>query len=921
MEQLDAQARLASRLTERLRAALAPLRFAARNDFAQLQRVRELEPTLTRALRVLHADADASDTAPTGEAEALLALLPPAGATPSARVAQLRQVLARLEAWQARLDLATAGGGSQQGAATAVQRPARASTGLAPRQEEPDAAAGPRAQDRPARAPARQVASKKSAEARLTPAADRPSATDAQKAAPPAAKRPAAATAPLEGELVPQLDQALQFLRGVGPRTAEGLASRQLNTVSDLLHFFPRRYQGRTGGQTIAELVPDTVASVEGQVQRVADRFVRGRHSLEVVLADPTGSLHLVWFRVPGRSFAAQFRQGSRFRAAGTVKRYRQALQIAHPEVRQLEDLGIVPEALPAPSGAASVGPGSADDVVPLYLEIDGVHPGQLRRIVATALPALVHLEDPLPQALRTRRELVTLAEALRCLHVPPADADVLALESQSTPWHRRLIYDECFYLQLGLLYRRHHEGARRNGVALPASVHLPALAAKLLPFTLTDAQSRALADVAADLHRPEPMQRLLQGDVGSGKTAVALTAAAAVAQAGLQAAVMAPTELLAEQHARTFRAALAPHGIEVLLHTGQQSSAERRGNLAAIASGAAQVIIGTHALIQTDVQFARLALAIVDEQHRFGVMQRARLSALGEAGLGRAPHVLVMTATPIPRTLALTVYGDLELSLIDALPPGRTPVATKLFSDGQRAQVFAAVRDEVAAGRQAYVVFPLVEHSDKEGMGELRAATEQADELAAGVLHGLRLGLLHGRLSREEKEAVMQAFLRRDVDVLVATTVIEVGIDVPNATVMVIEHAERFGLSQLHQLRGRVGRGAAKSHCYLLARFRPSQTAWRRLAIMEQTNDGFRIAEEDLAIRGPGDFIGTRQSGLPVLSMTNLARDGALLVQAREDARALLANDPQLQRAPHALLRRRLGELWQQRLQLARLA
>jgi ATP-dependent DNA helicase RecG len=415
-------------------------------------------------------------------------------------------------------------------------------------------------------------------------------------------------------------------------------------------------------------------------------------------------------------------------------------------------------------------------------------------------------------------------------------------------------------------------------------------------------------------------MSRLLQGDVGSGKTAVAVAACAAVAQAGHQAAIMAPTEILAEQHARVALETLSAAGFRVGLLTGNVAGSERRRILEDLAVGRIQVIVGTHALIQEEVHFARLALGIVDEQHRFGVRQRARIVELGREGLGRTPHMLVMTATPIPRTLALTVYGDLDLSLLDELPPGRTPVATRLFGDKQREQAYSRVRTEVERGRQAYVVFPLVEGSDAEGLERIRDATSSAEALANGPLAGLTVGLLHGRMGGDEKDATMRRFIAGEIQVLVSTTVIEVGIDVPNATVMVIEHAERFGLSQLHQLRGRVGRGEHESVCLLLSHYTPSEDAWRRLKVMEKTNDGFLIAEEDLAIRGPGDFLGTRQSGMPLLAVANLARDQRILQQAREDAADLLNRDPDLEAEEHRALRGSVATAWQERLALAQI-
>ena len=846
---------------------LAPLRFAARDNFSRLDRVQDLTGTLTRGIdRLLQQLGQSPEAA---HVRAWTALVLPPDAPRTERVRQLTELLRRLEAWP---DPAL--GNMHTEAAI-----------LAPSHSKPAPAS---------RAP-------------VAPSDPAPQAAPLKpRAVKPATRPPARAQVPIA------LSSPLSAMRGVGPKVAELLATRGLHTVLDLVHFLPRRYQGRSGFLSLGELVADGVASVEGQIATVSDRFVRGRRSLEVTLVDPTGKLHLVWFRVPGRGFVEQFRRGHRLKAAGTVKRFRAALQMVHPEVTHLADSG-ADEFSHVPEGPSAE---QEQDVLPLYLEVEGLAPRALRRIMAAALEALPELHDPLPEALREARKLCGLGEAIAALHAPPPEADLADLQAARTPWHQRLIYDELFYLQLGLLWRRLTQKTQAQGLPFNLAQPLPEVAHALLPFVPTAAQARVLSEIDSDLRRPEPMHRLLQGDVGSGKTAVAFTAALAAHRAGLQTAIMAPTELLAEQHAQTAQKILGPH-LRVALLTSGVPTKDRREILAALAGGQVHVIIGTHALIQAAVTFAALGLAIIDEQHRFGVLQRARLTEMGRESTGRAPHMLVMTATPIPRTLALTVYGDLDVSVIDELPPGRQPITTELYRDGERAQVYQAVRTAIAAGQQAYVVFPLVEDSDKEGMGEIRAATSSAEELAAGPLAGLRLGLLHGRLSSEEKEAVMRAFARHDMDVLVATTVIEVGIDVPNASVMVIEHAERFGLSQLHQLRGRVGRGSAKSFCYLLAKARPSDDAWRRRDIMVQSQDGFRIAEEDLSIRGPGDFVGTRQSGLPVLTLAELGRDSALLMAAREDARAVLAADPALQQPHHQGLKRALGAMWADRLRL----
>lgn len=709
-----------------------------------------------------------------------------------------------------------------------------------------------------------------------------------------------------ETALHPPLEAPVQYLKGVGPRLAELLAARDVRTVGDLLRFLPRRYEGRQGKRSVRELTPGLAATLEVEVLAKATKSTRGRPTLDVVVGDDTGILDLHWFHVPGgKRFAQRFSKGQRLVVSGQVRRFRGRLQMVHPETQMVTD-----------KGSAD---GPADGIVPIYAEVEGIRPAHLRRIVANALPAADHMPDPLPDRLREKRELPSLPETIRSLHCPPCNEALLAsLQEAQSVWHKRLIYEELFVLQLVVL-RRRALAAREAGRAIQLAERLADLAGQLFDFELTGAQARVVGELEADMSRPLPMQRLLQGDVGCGKTAVAVAAAAGAAKGGLQTAIMAPTEILAEQHARTALQVLPAAGVRVALLTGSVTGGERRRILEELKAGEIQVIVGTHALIQDDVVFAALGLAIVDEQHRFGVMQRARLLEQGRESLGFHPHMLVMTATPIPRSLALTVYGDLDVSVIDELPPGRPPMSTHLFREKQRDQVYRRVRHAVAKGQQAYVVFPLVEESEKEGMETIRDATSSAEELREGHLQGLRLGLLHGRMSGDEKDAVMRRFTDQEIEVLVATTVIEVGIDVPNATVMVIEHAERFGLSQLHQLRGRVGRGFESSQCLLVARYTPSEDAWRRLKIMEQTRDGFRIAEEDLAMRGPGDFLGTRQSGLPLLSVANLARDQRILMAAREDATELLQRDPEVAADEHGGLREFLMSAWAERLELVK--
>jgi ATP-dependent DNA helicase RecG len=551
--------------------------------------------------------------------------------------------------------------------------------------------------------------------------------------------------------------------------------------------------------------------------------------------------------------------------------------------------------------------------IVPVYEKPTEMHPGAMRRIVHAAVAEFAdRVPSALPPVVAERQRIIDLPRALRHVHVPLPEADLSALEGARSLAHRSLVFDELFYLQLGLALRRHAAG-EAPGRAFPASARLvPALQARL-PFRPTAAQERAFAEIAADLARPHPMRRLLQGDVGSGKTLVALLAALTVIEAGAQAALMAPTELLAEQHLETVRPLAEPLGVETVLLTGAVKGRTRRAALAGLAEGRIPLAVGTHALIQEGVTVARLGLAVVDEQHRFGVLQRAALQR--QAGT-EAVDVLVMSATPIPRTLALTLYGDLAVSTLDELPPGRTPVATEICRESRRDRVYARVRAEVDAGHQAYIVYPLVEESEK---SSLRAATTMVRELASGPLAGLDLGLVHGRMKPDDKDLVMRRFKGGVHQVLVSTTVIEVGIDVPNATAIVVEHAERFGLAQLHQLRGRVGRGRAPGHCWLVVPDWTGEDAWQRLRTLEQSTDGFRIAEADLALRGPGDFLGTRQAGLPDFRVANLVRDTALLRAARDEAVGWLARDPDLSRPESAGLRAVLEHRWRGRLGLVR--
>ncbi len=699
-----------------------------------------------------------------------------------------------------------------------------------------------------------------------------------------------------------ELGQPVATLRAVGPKRAAELTRFGLATVEDVLWHLPFRYEDWRTRVPLSALRPGEDATAVGEVAGVQQKFSgrRGRPLLEVVLRDGAASAVLVWFNQV-QYFATRFRAGQRLLVHGTVEAGLGVgpPRLVHPDVTLL-GAGEELDALPA--------------LVPVYEKPTGMPAGVMRRIVEGAVEALAdRVPAPIPPEIARRQRLVDPGRALRHVHAPAAGADLAALASGTSLAHRALIFDELFFLQLGLALRRSAAG-EEPGVAFPDAGRLTRGLRATLPFALTGAQERAIAEIAADLARPHPMRRLLQGDVGSGKTLVALLAALVVIDAGWQVGLMAPTELLAEQHFETVRPLLAPLGVETALLTAAVKGRARRQALAGLADGRIGLAVGTHALIQETVEFGRLGLAIVDEQHRFGVMQRAALQRRG--GQPGAVDVLVMSATPIPRTLALTLYGDLAVSTLDELPPGRTPITTTLCRESQRGRLVERLRAEVAAGHQAYVVYPLVEESEK---SDLRAATTMVHELAAGPLAGLRLDLVHGRMRPDEKDAVMRRFKRGEFDVLVSTTVIEVGIDVPNATVIAIEHAERFGLAQLHQLRGRVGRGDAPAFCFLLTPDWVPADAFQRLRVLEGTTDGFAIAEADLQLRGPGDFLGTRQAGLPPFRVANLLRDTEMLRAARDEAADWLARDPQLAGPESRVVRAVLHHRWAGRLDLAR--
>ncbi|HKJ76268.1 MAG TPA: ATP-dependent DNA helicase RecG [Gammaproteobacteria bacterium] len=682
-------------------------------------------------------------------------------------------------------------------------------------------------------------------------------------------------------------DTAVQALRGVGPRLQERLERLGLSTLQDLLFHLPLRYQDRTRVVPMGGLRPGEEAVVEGEVAHSELKYGR-RRMLLVHLADGTGRLTLRFFHFRS-GLRDQLARGTRLRCFGEVRMGPAGPEIVHPEYRRL-----------AGDGPAAV----EESLTPVYPTTEGLGQPTLRELIGQCLTALeegrLHLPELLPPGAPRGTGLPTLAEAVATLHRPPPDSDRRALEEGAHPARRRLAFEELLAQHLSLR-RLRSEVREQAAPVLQPEGPLAAAFREALPFELTGAQERVAARVAEELRSGTPMQRLVQGDVGSGKTVVAALAGLAAVEAGLQAAIMAPTELLAEQHYRNFAAWLEPLGIRVGWLAGRQPAGQRRELLEGIAAGNMQVVVGTHALFQQEVAFDALALVVVDEQHRFGVHQRLALREKGD-GEGRRAHQLIMTATPIPRTLAQTAYADLDTSVIDELPPGRTPVETVVVRDDRRDEVVARIHGACAEGRQAYWVCTLVEESDS-----LQAqAAEETHALLAEALPELRIGLVHGRLKPAQKEAVMAAFKSGEIDLLVATTVIEVGVDVPNASLMIIENAERLGLAQLHQLRGRVGRGSAQSSCVLLYHGPLSETARERLGVLRESNDGFVIARKDLELRGPGELLGTRQTGLLQLKVADLQRDQDLMPQVTELAEAMLAEQPE---AVPALVRRWLGE------------
>jgi ATP-dependent DNA helicase RecG len=701
-----------------------------------------------------------------------------------------------------------------------------------------------------------------------------------------------------------ELTTPVQYVKGIGPKLAEILAAKGMATVGDLLLYLPFRYEDRLNPRGIAELRSGEMATVIGEVRNSGLFRTRKMPIFQLTVGQGRSRLRCLWFH--GTYLQDKFKPGELIALYGKVEQDQRSgeLQIIQP---QYEMLGDSSGDAAQDKAAASLEVGR---IVPIY-ESAGqgrVTSRWFRRVIRTALENLTpDLPETIPQSVCQNLALVSLREALWKVHWPEAGESLADLQSARTAAHIRLIFEELFFIELGLELKRRQQKAQ-TGIAFRLDDRVREAIKKILPFHPTAAQKRVLKEIAGDMQQPHPMRRLLQGDVGSGKTIVSFQAAIIAIENGYQVALMAPTEILAQQHYFSARRILENAGYRIVLLTGSLESDRKREIRRHIAQGNAQLVIGTHALLEEKVEFAKPGLVIVDEQHRFGVMQRLKLmkksgesgdsrekpnSAPDQAGPGGSPptspepDVLVMTATPIPRTLALTIYGDLDLSVLDELPPGRTPIVTRRITDDRSPEVWDFVRKQVAKGHQVYVVYPVIAESEET---ELKAAVKMYRELSTKLFADLKVGLLHGRLDPDLKDQVMRMFQKGELQILVATTVIEVGVDVPNATVMVIEHAERFGLAQLHQLRGRIGRGAAKSYCVLMTGGKVSEEGERRLDAMVKTNDGFQIAELDLELRGPGEFFGTRQAGMPSFHVANLIRDRQLLELAKREAAAVVA-------------------------------
>ncbi len=706
----------------------------------------------------------------------------------------------------------------------------------------------------------------------------------------------------------------IQYVKGVGPRISNILAKKGIKSVEDVLYYFPRRYEDRRRIRKISELKPYTRETVMGKIILIGKVRTKRRELFQVVLSDGTGRLNLVWFQFNEKYLRAVYKKEAIVVLSGeiTVDRYTDSFQIIHPRP---EDTEIIDNEENLEKDFLNF-----NRIVPIYPLTEGIKQRRLRSIMKTVVDShCPNVIDYVPEEIKRRRHILNLGDALSRVHFSSDSDRLIDLFDSGSVYgsipHRTVSFNEFFFMELGLALRK-RDVTKLSGIAFNPTGRLTERLLSNLPFSLTSAQKRVIAEIERDMRADSPMNRLLQGDVGSGKTIVALLSMLKAVDSGYQAAIMAPTEILAEQHLRSIIQFTRTAGVKVVLLTSGLSKKERYTYYEAIKTGEADIAIGTHALIEQGVEFKNLGFVVIDEQHRFGVIQRAELRSKG-----KNPDVLVMTATPIPRTLAMTVYGDLDVSVIDEMPPGRKPIKTLVFYEdkGTRKKAYEIVREEVKKGRQVYVVYPMIEESESPDFKGLKYATLMADELQNKIFPEFQIGLLHGRMKTEEKDEVMRRFISHDIEILVSTTVIEVGVDVPNATVMVVENAERFGLSQLHQLRGRIGRGEHESVCILISGYKRSEEAQRRLSVLEKTTDGFRIAESDLMIRGPGDFLGTKQSGLPEFRFANLIRDVRILSEAREEAFRIVNESPTLTKHPGLI--EEVSRRWGGRLELARVS
>lgn len=692
-----------------------------------------------------------------------------------------------------------------------------------------------------------------------------------------------------------QLATSIKNVKGIGAKLAEVFKKKGLETVEDVLYWLPIRYEDRRHIKKISLLQIGTKEVASGEIMALGEVFYGRRKVFEMAIGDGSGYLRLKWFHYRLPLMKKRYNTGQKLVVYGEIGMFNGQKEIIHPDVEMFEK-GEEAESI------------NFNAIVPIYSQIGNMHQKTIRKIMQNVVDEFVSdAVGSVPSSILKRYGFLELSAAMAEVHKPTETPN----SSNSSSWlpRKSLVFDELFCLEMGLALKKRNTG-KESGIAFNADSALVENFRNMLPFKLTAAQERVLAEIKKDMAESHPMSRLIQGDVSCGKTVVAFIACLIAVENNYQSAIMAPTEILAEQHHLNIHKYAEGLGIKTALLTGSLAKSEKKAILNDIKNGEINLVIGTHALIQGDVEFKRLGLVIVDEQHRFGVIQRAQLK-----NKGINPDILVMTATPIPRTLAMTVFGDLDVSIIDELPPGRRLVKTKVFRERDRPQIYKLIRDELAKGRQSYIVYPLIEESEEL---DLRDATKMAEHLQKDIFPEYKIGLLHGKMKSEEKEVIMKTFKVQKTNILVSTTVIEVGIDVPNATVMVIEHAERFGLSQLHQLRGRVGRGGHDSHCILLAGKVGSLDTYQRLKVMEDTNDGFKIAEEDLKLRGPGDFLGTRQSGLPDFRVANLLTDASILQKAQDESFNIIKNDPDLSMPEHAVLKELIKARWRGRMELA---